>query len=363
MNTRIKQLQQKLKEKQATACFLTNQKNIYYLTGFIGISPYERESTLLVTTDDAFLCVPDMYTERAQHVLHKGITLVRPGTNGLFGFWNTFVSRGPVLCESGNLTLKEFEYLKTKTTHELTPIDNLIESLRLIKDEHEIKALRKAAKITDATFTHIQTYIQQHLDTDLREHDIIEEIRRVSCSLGSEGFGFDPIVAVGPGSAEPHYISINKRVERGQALLIDMGFIVDGYTSDFTRTLFLGEPDDAFTRTYTLVQEAQQACLDACTPGVSTTELYTISREHFERAGMAQHYLHSLGHGVGLDIHEAPRLGNTQETYLTPGMIITIEPGLYHSHQFGVRIEDLVHITQEGCNVLTTSSKALVSLV
>jgi len=362
-NTRIKKLQSILHKKQAAACFITNQKNIFYLTGFIGISPYEHESTLLITTNQAYLYIPQMYRDRAMAVVHTDITLVTDLPKGLFGSWTMHATTGTIVCESENLTLAEFDTLQGHTTATLLPEKGIVAALRLYKDDTEIAALKKASAMTDKAFTHIQEFIAKRMYTRLCEHDVIEELRRYSHALGSHGFGFDPIVAYGPGSAEPHYISNNTPIKPGNVLLIDMGFVVDGYTSDFSRTLSLGAPTDEFTRIYALVQETQQACLDACKPGASTTTLYTLSQDIFTKHGVADLYLHSLGHGVGLDVHEAPRLASSHDTILKPGMVITIEPGLYLSNQFGVRIEDLVLITEDGYELLTTSSKKMISLV
>ena len=363
MYHRIQQLRNMLTKKQATACFLTNQKNIYYLTGFIGISPYEREASLLVTQDHTYLFVPHMYRDRARNKVFDDITIVTDLPKGILYSWIAYVANGMVYIEAEDLTLAEYSELKKKTSLNLFPARGMVEALRLIKSKDEIARLRHAAYITDQTWEAVQTFVQTHIDTGIREHDIIEEIQRVSTSLGSQGIGFDPIVAVGPGSAEPHYISENRKITRGQALLVDMGFVIDGYTSDFTRTMYLGKPTKEFEHIYMLVKDAQQACLDACKPAVSTTTLYNISNTHFTQHGVADLYLHSLGHGVGLDIHEAPRLSKSHNTMLQPGMVITIEPGLYLSEQFGVRIEDLVLITENGYELLSTSSKELVSLV
>ncbi len=350
-------------EKQAAACFLTNQKNILYLTGFSGISPHERESTMLVTQTEAWLFVPRMYAERANHITTQGVQIVADLPGGFLGTWTNYAPQGTILVESEHLSVADYHRLQRKTAQELLPTQQLVEPLRIIKTAQEIAAMRKAASIADKTWHAVQSFVRTHIDRGIREHDVVEEIRRTSTALGSEGYGFDPIVAAGPGSAEPHYISENKPITRGMALLVDMGFVVDGYTSDCTRTMFLGTPSPEFQRIYSLVQEVQYQCLEACKPGTSTSALYKQSQEYFSTHGVADLYLHSLGHGVGLDIHEAPRLGNTQDTILAPGMVITIEPGLYLTGKFGVRIEDLVLITKDGYEVLTTSSKELVSLV
>lgn len=357
-------LQSILTQEHADACLITNAKNIFYLTGFAGISPYERESIFLTTKEHGnFLFVPPMYAEHAHNTVDAtNITIISSIPHGLFGTAVTHTACNTILCESDNLTYSEYACLTAKTRATLMPKKNLVEPLRLKKDVQEIAWLKKAAAITDAAYAHIVTYIQTHIATGLREHDVKEELRRFALAAGSEGCGFDTIVAAGAGSSQPHYISQNKKLERGEPLLIDMGFLYQGYTADFTRTMFLGTPTPLYTEIYTLVKECQQTCLDACRPGISTKELYTRSLEYFTRSGKESLYLHSLGHGVGLDVHESPSLSPSGNTILEPGMVITIEPGLYREKNFGVRIEDLLLITDDGYELFTKSSKQLTSI-
>lgn len=361
---RISALQHKLKEKNFDALLVTTPTNIRYLSNFFGISDSERESVLFVTQTQAFLFVPRMYADHAKQTVSKDVQIISELPKGLFGSFVEYAKPDwNICCESKNMTLAEHAHIQKGTGIKLAHSSGLVEELRFIKSEDEIKSLTQASKITDKTFTHIVEFIQKNLDVGITEHDVIEELRRYSTLLSSEKFGFDPIVAVGPGSAEPHYISQNRKLERGQALLIDMGFVVNGYTSDFTRTMFLGKATEKFKHIYNLVLESQLKSIAAAKPGVNTKDLHEVSAKPFREANKEELYLHSLGHGVGLDIHEAPGISPRTDTVLEPGMVITIEPGLYLSNQFGVRIEDLAVVREDGLELLTNSSKELIEVV
>ncbi len=187
-------------------------------------------------------------------------------------------------------------------------------------------------------------------------------MRELGEEYGADGFGFDPIIAVGPNSAEPHHPTGKDFLKKNDVLLLDFGFCVNGYTSDVSRTLFLGEPSAEFIRIYNLVKECQNLCIESCRPGISVKDLYQISVDFFRKHQVEQNYLHSLGHGLGLNVHEAPSVGSRDQAILTENMVITIEPGLYVAGSFGVRIEDDVVITKDGCEVLTQSTTDVVTI-
>ena len=361
---RIQNLQNLLIRDGLNALLITNPKNIFYLSNFRGVSETERESILFVTKTECFLFIPRMYADHAKISVDSSVQIITELSNGLFGSFVEFIKEDWTIgCEAQNMTLAEHRHIHKGTGVELTLTYGLVEELRIIKSEEEIHSLKKAAQITDQTFEHIQTFIKHNLDAGITEHHVIEELRRFSSSLGSEKFGFDPIVAVGPGSAEPHYISQNRKLDRGQTLLIDMGFVVNGYTSDFTRTIFLGKASPEFKQIYNLVLDVQLKSIAAAKPGTSTKDLHEVSTQVFKDAGKKELYLHSLGHGVGLDIHEAPSISPRSDSTLKHGMIITIEPGLYLSNKFGVLIEDLAVVTEDGVELLTKASKELIEVV
>lgn len=178
---------------------------------------------------------------------------------------------------------------------------------------------------------------------------------------GGEGWGFDPIVSFGQGSSQPHYRTGSKQIGQGPVLL-DFGVIFRGYTGDLTRTMYIGKAHDTFREMYKLVLECNRLCIAACKPGIPAYQLHKVAVDFFQEHGVDTSFLHGLGHGVGLNIHEEPFFRSNCQTMLQPGMVITIEPGLYFPGEFGIRIEDYVIVTETGCEVLSTSPKELLEL-
>lgn len=369
MSQPINSVQALLRQKGASAFFITNPKNIYYCTQFIGISLTERESSLLVTPNASYLFVPAMYQERAeQAVQQKNSTpctiIVDHERYGILTSFSQFVHENEVvLVEANNLTLTEFEKIQNATKAKLRPEKFLIEQLRTVKTSQEISFLQKACEITDHTFNAIVNVLGSTDYTKMTELDIADFMRVTSRELGAHGFGFDPIIACGAGAAEPHYFTSHKKLQPNNCLLMDFGFTFNGYTADLTRTLFLGTAPTQFKNMYSLVQQCNKKCIDACQRGVPTHELYSLSHTFFQKHGVEKNYLHSLGHGVGLDVHESPSLGQGQEHILDENMVVTIEPGLYFTGQFGIRIEDVLVVTPDEPKVLSyQSSKELIEI-
>lgn len=366
--SRVQNIQTFLIQKGVQGLLVTNPKNIFYLTGFIGISLTERESVLFITPDLAFLYVPQMYELKAQKaggVEEKTISLKVDYER--FGLLTHFIQESSaewtILCEGNNLTLSEHERIQKMFSGKLEPAHLLIERFRLQKDEKEKLFLQTAANITDTIFQKIVIDLQNG-DTDLiYEHDILERMRRYNHQLGGDAFGFEPIIAVGSGSAEPHYFTGGVKLEKGKNLLMDFGMTFEGYSADLTRTIFLGSADEEFKKMYELVKDCNERCIESVRPGVETKKLHEQSFNFFAQHRLEKNYLHSLGHGVGLDVHESPSVGLNSTTILEPGMVITIEPGLYFPEKFGIRIEDMVYVTETGYEVLSSqSSKDLIQI-
>ncbi len=238
---------------------------------------------------------------------------------------------------------------------ELVPTEGLVGRLRRAKDAEEIEAIAAAAAITDEVYERLcgeglagKTERQVALAAEVRMRE-----------LGAEGPSFPPIVAVGSNAAIPHHDPSDQEIHEGQLLLIDMGSMVGGYCSDSTRTFGVGEVGEAERQVYELVKQAQQAGLDAVKPGVSGKDADAASRDPIEAAGHGEHYGHGLGHGVGLEVHEAPRLGKTSEDTLAVGDVVSVEPGVYLAGRFGVRIEDLVVVQDGGHRNFNSFTKEL----
>lgn len=234
-----------------------------------------------------------------------------------------------------------------------------IEALRMVKDSDELELMRQAAALGCQLFDHILGYIRP----GLREIDVSAELEHKARQLGAEGMSFETIAASGERSAMPHARATATVLPKRGFLTMDFGVILNGYCSDMTRTIYLGTPKTAERATYQAVLEAQEAAIQAVSAGASCAEVDEAARGVLRRVGLAEAFTHSTGHGVGLEIHEQPRVGAGQSTRLQAGMVITIEPGVYLEGQFGMRIEDMVAVTATGGEVLTAASpKALIEL-
>jgi Xaa-Pro aminopeptidase len=236
--------------------------------------------------------------------------------------------------------------------------DALMDTMRMVKDEDELTVMREAALLGCRLFDHILTFLRP----GLREMDAAAELEHQARVLGAEGMSFETIVASGPRSAMPHGRATTARLPRRGFLTLDFGVILNGYCSDMTRTIHFGAPTPKERTAYESVLEAQQAAVAAVAAGTSCGDVDEAARSILRKAGWADAFSHSTGHGVGLEIHEPPRVGTGQNTRLLPGMVVTIEPGIYLQGEFGIRIEDMVAVTRTGCAVLTPSPKALIEI-
>jgi Xaa-Pro aminopeptidase len=238
------------------------------------------------------------------------------------------------------------------------PGSSLLESLRMVKDEDELHLMREAALLGCRLFDHIL----KHLRPGVAELEIAAELEHQARRLGAEGMSFETIVASGKRSALPHGRATTTPLPRHGFLTLDFGIIHKGYCSDMTRTVFLGAPRPRERSAYQAVLKAQQAAVSAVTSGATCMEVDEAARGILCEEGLGEAFSHSTGHGVGLEIHEPPRVGAGQKTRLEAGMVITIEPGIYYPGEFGIRIEDMVAVTRAGHEVLTPAPKALIEL-
>jgi len=235
---------------------------------------------------------------------------------------------------------------------------SLVEPLRRVKDEEELALMIEAALTGCKLFEHILGFIRP----GIREIEVAAELEHQARLMGAEGMSFETIVASGARSAFPHGRATSAALPRRGFLTLDFGVILKGYCSDMTRTVHLGKPKPDERDTYNAVLEAQEAAVAAVGAGISCGDVDEAARAVLRREGLAEAFSHSTGHGVGLEIHEPPRIGSGQTTRLTPGMVVTIEPGVYLAGQFGIRIEDMVVVTPSGGRVLTPAAKALIEL-
>ncbi len=241
---------------------------------------------------------------------------------------------------------------------ELVPISGVIEKLRLIKTEAEIKILKVAADIADAAFKHILDFIRPG-KTELEVSNELEFFMR---RAGATSSSFSTIVASGHRSALPHGVASDKVIEAGDIVTMDYGAYYNGYVSDITRTVAVGEPDAKLKEIYDIVLNAQLRGMDGFKPGMTGREADALTRDYITEKGYGEYFGHSTGHGIGLEVHEGPSLSMKSDIILEPGMVVTCEPGIYIPGLGGVRIEDDTHITKDGNEALTHSTKELIIL-
>jgi Xaa-Pro aminopeptidase len=262
--------------------------------------------------------------------------------------------------EAGHLTVESYSFLESATRGKtsLRPLAGVVEWLRLVKSEEEIALIREAVKVTSRAFARALKKVRE----GIREQELAAELDFQMLRAGAERPAFETIVAFGPRAALPHARPTFNSLQSNELLLIDMGAQRQGYASDMTRVAHWGRPNGKTRALHGAVLEAQLAAVDAVRPGATAHSVDRAARSTLRKHGLDRQFLHSTGHGLGLEIHEAPRLGKKETATLEAGMVITIEPGVYLENSGGVRIEDTVVVTANGCEVLTPTPKELLVL-
>jgi Xaa-Pro aminopeptidase len=335
---------------------LTGLPNIRYLTGFSG------SSALLVVTERDVLLITDFryQTQVGQEVGDLARVVIEPASLWT-GLWQQ-LAQLPVKVmgfETAHIQHREFQRLvEAGARWQWRPTTDLVETLRERKDDDEIALIRDAAGV--ATRALERTLPQLHVGmSELEVAGVLEKSLR---DEGSEGFPFPSIVASGPRSALPHARSSPRTLERGDFLLMDFGAEVNGYCSDITRTVVMGKADEEQRGLYEIVREANALASSGVRAGMTGRDADAIARHYIDRAGFGELFGHSLGHGIGLEVHEAPRLARTAESGLPDGAVVTIEPGVYRPGWGGVRIEDDVVLDSDGPHILTDFPRELLEL-
>jgi Xaa-Pro aminopeptidase len=348
------------KKLKIDALLVSYLPNVRYLTSFSG------SNALVLLEPDAMTLITDpRYTLQAGQEAKqaKRPTKVVIGKRELWPKALALIKRKKVMrigFEKSRLYYSDYKDLEKELTlgQTLEPVGDVIDSLRMVKNVDEIALIRRSVMTNSAAFDAVVKRIRP----GRKESDIAAELDYHMRKHGAEGTAFETIVASGSHSALPHARPGPKAIGNNELLLIDMGAAQDGYMSDMTRTLFLGDPGDKARKLYRAVSDAQIAALAAVREGVTTRQVDQAARDVLKSAGYEKEFLHSTGHGLGLEIHEPPRVGKRDKTKLKANMVITIEPGAYLEGFGGVRIEDTVLVTKTGCEVLTPTSKELMVL-
>jgi len=352
--SRQQRLRPQIAQHSLDALLVTHLPNIRYLCGFTG-----SNAALLVSARSSVLVTDGRYTTQARDEVEAARVVIAKG--GLLADTVKHVrSRTALGFEADHMTVatqSTFKKLLPQVVR-LKPANGLVERLRCIKDAEEIAHLRRAVALGSSLFDHALKAIAPGVS----EAEVAGAIEYAARRAGADGMSFETIVAAGKRSALPHGRATAARLPRRGFVVLDFGVILGGYCSDMTRTVHLGKPGARARALYGAVREAQQAASQAVRPGVTTGEVDAAARRVLQRAGLGRWFTHSTGHGVGLEIHEAPRVARSQAEELRPGMVITIEPGVYLPGEGGVRIEDMVLVTERGVEVLTPTTKELISL-
>lgn len=336
------------------ALLITSPYNRRYVSNFTGTA-----GVVVITTDQAFFITDFRYVEQAKKEV-EGFTIIQHKGTVQQEIKNICQDHGvkSLGFEENDVTYSYYRVLEKELSVQLVPVSDVIEKLRLIKTEEEIKILKVAADIADAAFKHILEFIKP----GLTELEVANELEFFMRKCGATSSSFDTIVASGYRSALPHGVASDKVIEKGDFITLDYGAYYKGYVSDITRTIAVGEPSEQLKTIYQIVLEAQLKGLNGIRAGLTGKEADAICRDYIVEKGYGDYFGHSTGHGIGLEVHEGPALSFKSETVLQPGMVVTVEPGIYLPGVGGVRIEDDTVITENGNEPLTHSTKELIIL-
>lgn len=341
----------------ADCALITSDINRRYFTGM-----KSSAGVVAVFRDKAYLLIDFRYIEKAQATVHDAEVIelkkLCPQLRELFEKHGA----KSFAIESETLTVRElnaYRHFFTKMTiDDSDALSNAISDMRMVKDAEELACIKKAQEIAEAAFDELLPFIRE----GVTERSIALELNRLMFEKGAEDLSFETIVLSGANTSMPHGVPSEKKVQRGEFVLMDFGAVYNGYHSDMTRTVCVGEPDEEMRKVYGIVFRAQEAAIEAAKAGITGEYLDAVARSIIEEAGYGDCFGHSLGHGVGLEIHERPNASPNYKLPLSAGTVVTVEPGIYIAGKFGVRIEDFVILTENGCENLTKCAKNLITL-
>lgn len=352
--SKLTKLRQLLQAKELDGILISSSINRRYITGFTGTA-----GVALVSQTDARFVTDFRYTKQANDQI-ADFTVVEH-QNGLNEEIKSQLKEMDIQklgFEQDHVTYSQYTTFKDTFEAELIPVDNMVEALRIIKTSDELDIMKKAAKIADDAFEHIQAYIKP----GVREIDISNELEFFMRKQGATSSSFDIIIASGKRSALPHGVASDKKIQAGELVTMDYGALYQGYCSDITRTVAVGEISEQLHSIYHVVLEAQLRGVTAIKSGITGKDADAATRDYIKEKGYGDYFGHSTGHGLGLEVHEAPSLSFRSEKPLETGMVVTVEPGIYIPEVGGCRIEDDVVVTETGNERLTLAPKELIQL-
>lgn len=358
--SRIAEVRSFFSEKGLDSLWIKGSENRRYLSGFKPEDTILTESagSLLIGKNFEILLTDPRYElEAKETVSYSEIRILK--NNLIKEFCNIIVEKGikRLGFEADYVSYGDYEKIKKELKNrgyeiELIPLEGIVEEMRRIKDSYEISKMKEAARIVSRIMKEIERYIKP----GVTEKEIAFKVHELSYLYGAESLSFPPIVASGPNSALPHAVPTERRLQENEPIIIDIGVKVDGYCSDITRTFFINGAKEEFKEIYSIVKTAQKKAIESAKEGIKSNELDRIARSVIEEKGYGKYFSHGLGHGVGLCVHEDPRISKTDNTILKSNMVVTIEPGIYLPDKGGVRIEDMIIIQKNKSEVITDES-------
>lgn len=356
---RLRALRAAMSANQIEALLVTHLPDVRWLCGFTG-----SNAALAVTASKAVMFTDGRYTTQAKQET-RGVRVVISAKSALKDACALLeTSAKHAFFDPDHTTLAALDAMRSALSGKIrrsffSPLKTaLLSDLRMVKDADELRLMQQAAALGDQLFLSILP----HIAPGVSETEIAAHLEFAARRAGADGMSFETIVASGHRSALPHGHATETRVPRNGFITLDFGVILKGYCSDMTRTVCVGKLTNQERAAYEAVLESQQAGVAAVKHGATCAEVDEAARAVLRKAGLARYFTHSTGHGVGLEIHESPRLAAGQSLALKPGMVVTIEPGVYLAGKFGIRIEDMVAVTQRGNRLLTNSTKTLIEL-
>ena len=354
--SRIGEIQRRLVEAGVGSLVVTHLPNIFYLCGFTGSA-----AALLIHRRGVILFTDGRYTIQArEEVRGPRVRIVRRSLLTEVGEEIRHGGKGRVAFEPTHLTIAQMQQLQGHAGHGTRWVawDGVVEKLRTVKTMEEIAQMRAAAHLASDVFEELLPLIK----AGVTEVDLAAEIEYRMRRKGASGPSFNTIVASGPRSALPHARASSKPLKKNELVVFDLGAILRGYCSDMTRTIFIGRAPARIRRWYRAVVEAQEAARDLMSPGIKASQVDAAARAVLERYGLGRRFTHSTGHGLGLEVHESPRLGRSEKDRLQAGNVVTVEPGVYVEGVGGIRVEDDVAILPRGTEVLTRATRNFIEL-
>ena len=357
---RIAKLREIMEKLELDAFLISQPENRQYLSGYTGHDhpPNDSAGYLLITDEQSLLLTDGRTFEQAERESpHYQVERIEDRLAGTLARLLPAMKLARLAFEGNHLTYRNYEEVEAVLPADTTmvPTYDVVDNMRAVKEPNELEAIREAVELADRTFAHLLTLVTP----GMTERELAWEVEAFLRKNGSEGVAFDPIVAAGPNASMAHHVPSDRPLQGGEPIVIDWGARIRGYCSDITRTIVLGEPDERFREVYQVVLAAQQRAEAKIRAGITGMKADALARSVIGKAGMADAFSHGLGHGVGLAIHERPRVRRTSEDLLEDGMVFSVEPGVYLPGWGGVRIEDLVTLRGGKPIVLTRSPKDL----